>query len=131
MDLGQKVKALKGLNWLRDAPVAELDELARIAPAETLWPEEMGQVTSNVLARTGKDAYPTLRPAWAFGLDYAVKTLTRHFGTASLEGFGFGDDDSPAIRAAGAILDYLSETQKTSLDHFDRLIPCTKSFAYC
>ena len=31
MDLGQKVKALKGLSWLRDAPASELDELARIA----------------------------------------------------------------------------------------------------
>ena len=29
----------------------------------------------------------------------------------------------PAIRAAGAVLDYLQETQRTSLDHFDRLIP--------
>ena len=29
----------------------------------------------------------------------------------------------PAVRAAGAILDYLAETQKTSLEHLDRLVP--------
>src|SRR5262249_45691502 len=32
-------------------------------------------------------------------------------------------DDGPAIQAAGAILDYLSETQRGSLDHIDRLLP--------
>ena len=47
---------------------------------------------------------------------------TRRFGFG---GFGFGSsaEDDRAIRAAGAILDYLAETQKTSLDHIDRLIP--------
>jgi DNA mismatch repair protein MutS len=41
----------------------------------------------------------------------------------ALEGFGFNDDDRLGIRAAGAVLDYLRETQKTSLGHMDRLIP--------
>ena len=51
--------------------------------------------------------------------------LAKHFGTASLEGFGFSDanGDAQAIRAAGAVLDYLTETQKSSLAHVDRLLP--------
>ena len=51
--------------------------------------------------------------------------MAKHFHTASLEGFGFVEDsaDDQAIRAAGAVLDYLAETQKTSLDHIDRLLP--------
>jgi DNA mismatch repair protein MutS len=106
------------------------DELARIAPAEVLWPEEAAYVGgagnktpgANASGSRGGDSLKTLRPAWSFGYDSALKTLTKHFGTASLEGFGFGDSDGPAIRAAGAILDYLGETQKSSLDHFDRLI---------
>jgi DNA mismatch repair protein MutS len=121
-----------GLSWAElstgrffaaTVPAGRLDdELARIAPAETLWPEE-GTPGANASGSHASGSLRTCRPAWAFGFDHAVKTLTKHFGTASLEGFGFGDDDSPAVRAAGAILDYLSETQKSSLDHFDRLIP--------
>ena len=65
------------------------------------------------------------RPAWAFSHQTARQTLAKHFGTARLEGFGFTDGpaDVQAIRAAGAILDYLDETQKSSLEHIDRLMP--------
>jgi DNA mismatch repair protein MutS len=65
----------------------------------------------------------TRRPAWAFSLSTATQTLSKHFGTATLEGFGFDSErDAPALRAAGAILDYLAETQKSSLAHLDRLL---------
>ena len=67
----------------------------------------------------------TRRPGWAFSLSAARQTLAKHFHTAGLEGFGFGDGaaDDQAIAAAGAVLDYLAETQKTSLEHIDRLVP--------
>ena len=69
----------------------------------------------------------TRRPAWTFGHTAAVESLTKHFGTHSLEGFGFDAEadaaDSAALRAAGAVLDYLAETQKASLAHIDRLLP--------
>ncbi len=67
----------------------------------------------------------TRRPAWAFAQQTARQALAKHFGTAGLEGFGFADGqaDAQAIRAAGAILDYLTETQKSSLEHIDRLVP--------
>jgi DNA mismatch repair protein MutS len=65
----------------------------------------------------------TRRPAWAFALDNATKTLTKHFQTAALDGFGFDEHDSPALRAAGAVLDYLRETQRSSVDHIDQLTP--------
>jgi DNA mismatch repair protein MutS len=109
-------------------PINRLDdELARIAPAEVLWPDDaqfVGHPLAGAMtAKSRPSELKTCRPAWAFGYDHALKTLTRHFGTASLDGFGFGDGDGCAIRAAGAILEYLSETQKASLDHFDRLLP--------
>ena len=63
----------------------------------------------------------TRRPAWVFGAKTAYEHLLRHFGVATLEGFGFDDGDVPAVRAAGAVLEYLAETQKTSLAHIDRL----------
>jgi DNA mismatch repair protein MutS len=93
------------------------DELARIAPAELLVSEDADRF------HAFRNVPLTRRPAWSFGYDTALKTITRQFGIQSLEGYGFNDDDQPAIRAAGGILDYLNETQKTSLDHFDRLLP--------
>ena len=97
------------------------DQLARIAPAECLVAEDSeplpSQITSAMMV--------TRRPAWAFALPTARDSLAKHFGTAGLEGFGFVEtnEDNQAIRAAGAILDYLNETQKTSPAHIDRLIP--------
>ncbi|MCH8923896.1 MAG: DNA mismatch repair protein MutS, partial [Planctomycetes bacterium] len=95
------------------------DELARIAPAECLAAQSADAWIDAVAEKTSL----TRRPDWAFAQAAAAEALAKHFGTASLEGFGFEAADGPAIRAAGAILDYLSETQKTSLEHIDRLVP--------
>lgn len=94
------------------------DQLARIRPSECLVSEDTKE-----LAPRGREVQLTRRPGWAFSLDGALRLLTDQFKTKSLEGFGFLDTDGPALRAAGAVLDYLRETQKTSLAHFDRLIP--------
>ena len=93
------------------------DQLARIDPAECLYAED-----------DDPPPYPGMalapRPAWAFQADAARKTLCRHFSAASMEGFGFEPPgDEPALRAAGAVLEYLRETQKASLQHIDRLTP--------
>jgi DNA mismatch repair protein MutS len=97
------------------------DQIARIAPAECLMAEDAPPLSSHLNERL----MLSRRPAWAFSHQTARETLAKHFGTATLEGFGFTDSpaDIQAIRAAGAILDYLNETQKTSLDHIDRLTP--------
>ena len=68
----------------------------------------------------------TRRPTWSFGVQMAMESLRKHFGTQSLEGFGFDSSshaDALALSAAGAILGYLHETQKASLAHVDRLRP--------
>ncbi|MEZ6113117.1 MAG: DNA mismatch repair protein MutS, partial [Pirellulaceae bacterium] len=101
------------------------DQLARIAPSELLVNESAAGLPDHVQDAT----VITKRPAWAFGLEGAHKTLAEQFGAASLEGFGFVDEDAAAIRAAGAVLDYLKETQRASLDHFDRVIPYRSSDA--
>ncbi len=125
-------------------PAARLaDELARIQPSECLVAESAAEVTGAVgrtcdpsghlSARPGAAVPPpplwgtqimvTWRPDWSFSLSAARTALAKQLGTASLEGFGFTDDDGPAIAAAGAVLDYLHETQKTQLAHVDRLLP--------
>ena len=93
------------------------DELARIAPSECLLADD-GRWEIPVSA--GR-ILVTQRPSWAFNAQTASDSLAKHFGTLSLEGFGFDGDSVPAIRAAGAVLEYLVETQKTSLAHIDRL----------
>jgi DNA mismatch repair protein MutS len=102
------------------APHQLADQLARIAPAECLVPED-----ADPLPNRQERMMLTRRPAWAFARQSAAEALAKHFGTASLEGFGFNENgaDAQAIRAAGAILDYLAETQKSSLAHLERLVP--------
>jgi DNA mismatch repair protein MutS len=96
------------------------DQLARIDPAECLVSED----EPTAAAFGGERTVFTPRPAWTFGLSASADALKGQFGTASLEGFGFDNDrDAAAIRAAGGIVDYLGETQKSSLAHIDRLIP--------
>jgi DNA mismatch repair protein MutS len=101
------------------SPARIIDELARIGPVELLAAEESAVPPTPLNGRL----LVTRRPAWAFGAKSATEALCKHFNTRSLEGFGFNDDDGPSIRAAGAILDYLVETQKSSLGHIDRLVP--------
>lgn len=97
------------------------DQLARIAPAECLLSEDADPLPTHLSERM----MATRRPGWAFSQQNARQTLAKHFSTVGLEGFGFSDSaaDQQAIRAAGAVLDYLAETQKSSLEHIDRLTP--------
>src|SRR5580700_10966258 len=90
-------------------------ELERLKPAELLMPEGGGGAP---LGRA-----PTAlrtRPPWHFELASASRTLTDHLGTLDLRGFG-ADDLPLAIRAAGALLQYVRETQKAALPHIRAL----------
>lgn len=57
---------------------------------------------------------------WAFTYDYGYESLTKHFDTVSLKGFGI-EDQQTAIRACGAILHYLGETKHDKLKHINRV----------
>ncbi|MEX0793421.1 MAG: DNA mismatch repair protein MutS [Pirellulaceae bacterium] len=95
------------------------DQLARIGPAECLLAEDVGSLPPHLAERI----HLTRRPAWAFSNKTTRDCLLAHFGTANLDGLGFGEEDHLAIRAAGGVLDYLNETQKVSLSHIDKLTP--------
>lgn len=124
-------KQTLGLAWLEVSTgrflVAEIepsllqDELARIRPAECIVPDEVAG--SGQLPVTRPDlGGPVLtgRPAWCFSKDESRRLLTEHFGTKTLEGFDV-DDDSPAVTAAGALLEYIRDTQRAALGHINRL----------
>ena len=65
---------------------------------------------------------PGLRTAledWIFSQDYADRALREHFRLLTLDGCGLAGKPL-AVSAAGAILHYLRDTQKSALDHLDR-----------
>ncbi|HPZ97235.1 MAG TPA: DNA mismatch repair protein MutS [Phycisphaerae bacterium] len=101
------------------------DELARMNPAEILVPEvriDVADPFADLLAQLRGSsldtASPTItrRPAHQFDPYQAEQRLLAHFGVTTLEGFGFAGMD-PSLCAAAVILDYLGETQKSSLAH--------------
>ncbi len=95
--------------------ISLVDELARIRPAELLVsPELMAQP---FLSKTLSAAYYIEQsPPQSFSLSAGRERLLRHFGVATLSGFGC--ENLPlAISAAGALMRYLEETQKNALSH--------------
>ncbi len=88
-------------------------EIERIKPAEILVPKGQENIIKRQAALTPLDAR-------YFSLDEARESLLSHFQSATLEAFGC--QDLPlAIKAAGALLTYLKETQKGALEQISRL----------
>src|SRR5580693_8022536 len=99
-----------------------MDELARLNPAEILISELSLDAPWVRALRSQSGIALTIRPSWDFQPEQARTTLFEQFKTKTLAGFGI-DDRSVEVQAAGALLAYLRETQKTSLGHLTRLIP--------
>jgi DNA mismatch repair protein MutS len=68
----------------------------------------------------GEDFHVFYLEDWIYKEDYAIESLTKHFQTNSLKGFGV-DDFNEAIIASGAILYYLSETQHNKIQHITNI----------
>ena len=110
-----------GRFFVEEVPANRLsDELARIAPAECLYPEGLRAKNSALIREIGQASTGEARPDWVFDKRNALKALHKHFEVASLDGFGCGDL-GPGACAAGAVIEYLNETQRTSLQHIDRI----------
>ncbi len=95
------------------------DELLRIEPREVLVPDHEAARLRAVLSFTPTVITPV--PASAFHPAAARALLMEHFRVASLAGFGC-DDKPLAVSAAGALLQYVKETQPgASLAHIARM----------
>ena len=64
----------------------------------------------------GEDYHSFYLEDWVYNQDYAFETMTNHFRTISLKGFGI-EELAEGIIASGAVLYYLSETQHNKLQH--------------
>ena len=92
-----------------------LAEIERINPAELLIPEDW-PVPQVLEKRRGVQR----RAPWDFDYDSALKALCQQFATQDLKGFGC-EQLSLAIGAAGSLLNYAKETQRTALPHIRSL----------
>jgi DNA mismatch repair protein MutS len=113
-----------GLAWLDLSAgrfsVMELDglsaleaEVERLRPAEILAPDG----AQPALAHSSAEDRPwRVRAPWHFEVDSATRALTEQFRTRDLAGYGCADKPL-AIAAAGALLAYVRETQKSALPH--------------
>ncbi|WP_390836083.1 DNA mismatch repair protein MutS [Tautonia plasticadhaerens] len=99
-----------------------LDEVARLDPAEVLVSETAIDAPWVRLIRQQAPGLPiTTRPSWDFLPVESRGKLLEHFGVTTLSGFGL-DDDAIEVAAAGALLSYLKDTQKSTLGHLTRLV---------
>src|SRR5690606_16165286 len=94
-----------------DSTEAMLAEFERIRPAELLINEEVHELQA-LESRQGSRR----RPLWEFDLDSARRALNQHFGTRDLNGFGC-ENLGLALEAAGCLLAYARETQRSQLPH--------------
>ncbi|WP_458778512.1 DNA mismatch repair protein MutS [Desulforhopalus sp. 52FAK] len=102
-----------------------IDQLTRLTPSELLLPdnyrEGLFELTKDIeslipgICITEKDKSN-------FNLENSREILLEHFAILSLDGFGC-KSYSIGITAAGVLLDYIHETQKTAIDHIESLTP--------
>ncbi|MCX6033319.1 MAG: DNA mismatch repair protein MutS [Chloroflexi bacterium] len=109
------------------------EELGRLAPAELLWPakdprwagrttDDEARTTHHAARTPPSDTIPSwLQPyhvtpyaAWRFEESTARQALLEHFRAASLDGYGCAEKPL-AVRAAGALIQYLCETQRDNV----------------
>ncbi|MBD2781912.1 DNA mismatch repair protein MutS [Xenorhabdus szentirmaii] len=86
-------------------------ELQRTRPAELLYPEIF-----DCMSLIERCQGLRRRPVWEFELDTAKQQLNLQFGTRDLIGFGV-EKSTLALRAAGCLLQYVKDTQRTALPH--------------
>ncbi len=120
------VELSSGLFQCMAAPADHvLDELVRIAPAEILIADHGPLDASEFRQAVSQCTHATVvaRPPWVFDARSCLEILHDHFGVKTLEGFGLGDEWNESLSAAGAVIEYLRETQKTALSHIRTLRP--------
>lgn len=94
-------------------------ELERLNPAELLFSEE-AQYLNNLDQQLNRKIASHQQPPWWFDVDSAQRVLNQQFGTRDLSGYGC-DDLNAAIMAAGCLMQYVQNTQRSALPHITGL----------
>lgn len=96
-------------------------ELERHRPSELLL-EEGSAFKDMLQIQLAKQTAFAEQPPWWFDEQTARQSLNQQFSTRDLKGFGC-DDFHSALRAAGCLLQYVQNTQRTALPHIHSLKP--------
>ncbi len=99
-----------------------IQETFRISPREVLLPSENGDTAFKAYIDAVQNLNPSVLPTSAFDFSQAKERLLRTLGTISLEGFGC-DRLRPGLRAAGALIFYVQDTQKQAIAHIHNIEP--------
>ncbi|HID96965.1 MAG TPA: DNA mismatch repair protein MutS [Thermodesulfobacteriaceae bacterium] len=98
-------------------------EIFRLEPAEILLPDSFREADlPDRLKQTALHAFFSFRPEIWFDRSRAASGLMEYFKILSLDGFGLSGFSS-GLGAAGALLAYITETQKGETSHISRLTP--------
>jgi DNA mismatch repair protein MutS len=103
-------------------PFRRLQEQLGVLGASELLIQRRDMASLKELLKTAFTGLFTPLEDWILNREYCYDLLTGHFQTQSLKGFGVEDYEA-GILAAGAIMNYLQETQKANLPHLRRLVP--------
>ena len=95
------------------------DEMAVLRPRELIVSTEVDLAVDLPAVNAFQIPITTLEPGW-FAYDHARKALCDQMRVAGLEGFGL-EGHRAAIMAAGALVQYLQDTQKVDLQHVRRV----------
>ena len=91
--------------------------LQNFRPSEILIPKQFKNQFNSVF---GDDFHTFFLEDWVYKEDFALESLTKHFQTNSLKGFGV-EELTEGLIASGAILYYLSETQHNKIQHITNI----------
>jgi len=100
-----------------ESDTALLAELERLRPAEIIYPAESGSFSE--MLRGGSHVLSPYDD-WVFAPETAQFTVREHFKVSTLDGFGL-KNRSVAIGAAGAVLHYLTQNLRRSVEHITTL----------
>ena len=97
-------------------PLGELaSELDRLDAREVVLPRSWEPISNGDRTVGSTERSLTYRDDWCFDTDIAAEQLYRHYGIKSLASLGLAEaGDEPAVRAAGALIAYLTEVQPSS-----------------
>jgi DNA mismatch repair protein MutS len=97
-----------------------IPQIETINPSEVLVQKRDKDRLTEIVHKVNRELRVTKLDDWIFNYDYGKELLLMQFKTANLKGFGI-DHLNSGIIAAGAVLNYLQETQKANLTHINHI----------
>lgn len=94
------------------------DELVRMKVAEILVPEDFPSKIAEFISCSFPEIVLTRQPGDKFDVELCTESILRHYGLATLRGLGI-DANVELISAVGAVLQYLTQTQRDAVPYLD------------